>query len=81
MNKKIRRLVIITILILVLSVCYFYYSIAIGFGESIPKVVRGVNNAKKEWKKDSINPLDSIKKIISKEVKNINSKDTVSVNK
>lgn len=65
MKSKSRNKVIIIIssVILILSVSIFavYYYLGIGFGNAVINTVKGVKEAKEEWKKDNVNPIDTIK--------------------
>ena len=65
MKSKSRNKVVIilssVILFLVLSMFAIYYYLGIGFGNAVINAGKGVKDATEEWKKDNVNPIDTIK--------------------
>jgi len=55
------KIVIFLLLTTISIVSYVLLRIGIGFGDAVSKTSIGIHNAKKEWKQDSINPVDTIK--------------------
>ena len=51
---------------LIITIFAVFYSLGIGFGKAVVNTVKGVRDAKKEWKKDNIDPIDTIKSLIIK---------------
>lgn len=57
-NKKILSSIII---VLVVALSTFYCYMAVGFANAVVKTVEGIDNAKKQWKSEGVNPIDSMK--------------------
>ena len=51
-------LVVLTSVVAV-SISIFLY-VSIGFGNAVVNTVKGLHEANREWKKDSIDPIDSL---------------------
>ena len=60
MNRLKKNLLITIPIIIIAGIVVFYYCIGIGFGKAIPKAVKEVYKANKQWKAKNENPLDSI---------------------
>lgn len=60
-RNKIVFIISAVILILAFTIFAIYYYLGIGFGNAVINTAKGVSDAKNEWKKDSVNPIDTIK--------------------
>ena len=63
-SEKNRDGIIIAILVVFASavavgISLFLY-VSIGFGNAVVNTVKGVHEAKREWKMDSVDPIDSL---------------------
>lgn len=60
---KNKRIVIPLIVFLcsILAVVSIYYYMGLGFGQAVVKTVKGVEEAKKDWKENDFKPVDTIK--------------------
>lgn len=74
MGKKL-VLIITTVTILVVGIVGFYWYAATGFANAIPKAVKGVYEANKEWEFKGINPIDSISNTVTKAIDSVNRKN------
>lgn len=70
-----RRIFLGIILLIVIGICYFYYSISIGFGNAALETSKAIYEIKESIEKDTIKSIDStkiktIKAIDSSDIKN-----------
>ena len=60
MKKKSKYLVILIIAFVIIGIISFYLKIGIGFGNAVTNTVKGIDDIKKEWQSEGVNPLDSV---------------------